>query len=312
MRARDLHPRRAASAFARAARAMLDHRNPRDAAAISYFSLFALFPAMLVIIALVQDVLGWLEVRKAAVERIIALFPVSQGFLDTNLNLIRQPSSTLVLSCAVVVMWTATWVFSFLENALNRAWNVQRRRTFWQSRMRSIAVICLGGTILLLSASLTSIAGAAHWRTLERIPAYASDQIIHWLTSAALIIAGTLLAIAVFSCIYKLIPDRRIPWIEALSGAVVAATLWECGSFIFVKLVPLFDYELVYGRMGAIIAILVWVYTSNLIMLFGAHFSSQLHCGSPAATASPPLAAESSESFMLRRKIHSFPRRPRS
>jgi uncharacterized BrkB/YihY/UPF0761 family membrane protein len=58
---------------------------------------------------------------------------------------------------------------------------------------------------------------------------------------------------------------------------VVAATVWEIGSYVFVTLLPYFDYEGVYGFAGAVIALLAWVYTSNLIMLFGAHFSTHLH-----------------------------------
>ena len=72
-------------------------------------------------------------------------------------------------------------------------------------------------------------------------------------------------------------PDRTIRWREAFSGAIVASTLWEVSSNIFVKLVPFFDYERVYGTMGAVITILAWVYTSSFIMLFGANFSAQLH-----------------------------------
>jgi len=74
-----------------------------------------------------------------------------------------------------------------------------------------------------------------------------------------------------------LVPDRKVMWSEAFSGALVSTLLWEIGSFVFVRLVPFFDYQRMYGRMGAVIALLAWVYTSNLIMLFGANFSAQLH-----------------------------------
>ncbi len=262
--------RKTASAFGRALRAMLDHRNPRDAAAISYFSFFALFPSLFVLIAVANDLLGKLEFGKEnIINRMIALFPVSRKFLVENLKQIVDPSTTLVLSCVVIVMWTSSWVFSIVENALNRAWDVPRRRTFWESRVRSITVVVLGGSILLTSVAILAIAAP--------VGLYSQDPIISWLWKSLLYSAVLLLAVLVFTCIYKLMPDKKINWREAVSGAIVSAVLWEIGTFIFINLVPHFDYERIYGRMGAVITLLAWVYTSNLLMLFGANFSAQLH-----------------------------------
>jgi hypothetical protein len=81
---------------------MMDHRNPRDAAAISYFSSLALFPAVLVLIAVANDILGKFEFKQSSiVVRIVALFPVAKKFLDQNLSQIIDPPAALVLSCIV-------------------------------------------------------------------------------------------------------------------------------------------------------------------------------------------------------------------
>ncbi len=257
---------------------MLDHKNPRDAAAISYFSLLALFPTALVLLAVANDILNFVGIKQGLVKRIVSLFPVSQKFLDANLNQIVDPSPGLVVSCMVVVFWTSSWVFSFVETALNRAWDVPKRRSFWESRLRSITVIVLGGIILLASTGITAIVGKAQAQASEE---FRQDAIISGLWSSILLAIGSLLAVLVFFCVFKLMPDRKVLWQEALSGAVVSAVLWEVGSYIFVKLFPSFDLERVYGRTGAMIALLAWVYTSNLIMLFGANFSAGLH--GPAA-----------------------------
>ncbi len=269
--------RKAVSALGRALRAMWDHRNPRDAAAISYFSTLALFPGVLVLIAVANDLLGKFEVGKVTVfGRIIVLFPVSKKFLDENLSQIIDPSTTLVLSCVVIVMWTSSWVFSIVENALNRAWDVPRRRTFWESRVRSVTVVVLGGIILLGSVAILAIASPITREAQERFRIYFRDPIISWLWQSVLYVAVFFLAILVFTCVYKLMPDKKVDWRDALSGALLSALLWEMGTFIFIKLVPSFDFDRIYGRMGAVIMLLVWVYTSNLIMLFGANFSAQL------------------------------------
>ncbi len=252
----------------------MDQQNPRDAAAISYFILFALFPAVLVLLAVASDILAQLEIRLDVTARIMSLFPVSKDFLEKNLSQIAEPSPALVLSCVMVVLWTSTWIFSFVENALNRAWGVPKQRTFWESRIRSFIVVFLGGTILLASAGITAVVSKAQSRTSAE---FKQDEIITGLWSSIFLSVGFLLAILVFFCVFKLMPDRKVAWREALSGALASALLWELGSIIFLRLGTYFDYERVYGRMGAVIALLAWVYTSNMIMLFGASFSAQLH-----------------------------------
>jgi membrane protein len=269
--------KRVMKALGLAARAMVDYRVPRDIAAISYFSLFAFFPAVLVILAIGNDILGLLEFeQKAVVDIIISIFPASRKFLDTNLSQITEPAPALVLSCVIIVAWTSTWVFTFLENALNRAWGVSKRRTFWQSRIRMVAVVLVGGTLLFASAAITAFVTEARRKTTDSM-GYAGDQIISWLWSVPLLTFGFLLAVLVFFCIFKLMPDRAVSWREAISGALVSSTLWEGGSSIFVRIFPALDYERIYGQMGAIIALMAWIYTSNLIVLFGANFSAQLH-----------------------------------
>ena len=252
---------------------MINTDNPRDAASISYFSLFALFPAMLVLIAVADAFLGWIDLHDTVVQRILALFPGSRSLLAQTISEITDLSPAVVISCIVVVIWSSTWLFTFIENAFNRAWGVPRKRTFWESRIRSIGLLAIAGFFLLGSAGITIIVGAARSLTAPHI----SRAVIDWFWSSTLLAAGFVVSILVFMLLFKLMPDLKVGWTEAASGAFVSALLWESGSYIFAKLVPYFDYQRVYGRTGAMIALLTWVYTSNLIMLYGANFSAQLH-----------------------------------
>jgi membrane protein len=256
---------------------MFNTEMPRDAAAISYFSLIALFPSILVLISLIDGFLGWVDLHTKVVAAIVALFPGSRQFLRNYLNEIARPSAAVTLSCLVVIVWSSTWIFTFIENALNRAWGVPRRRTFWESRVRSIALMVLGGICLLISTGITTVVTRLQDRSLSGNWELIQDPIIHLLWSLVFYSAGLLVAILVFWLVFKLTPDRKVPWMEALTGAVVSAVFWEIACFIFLTLVPSFDYAKIYGKTGTIILLLVWVYTSSLIMLFGANFSAQLH-----------------------------------
>ena len=134
----------------------------------------------------------------------------------------------------------------------------------------------LGGTSLLASSSITAFVSNARARAASQIPD-STSLLIGWFWYCLLILAGLWIAVMVFALIFKWIPHRKVYWREALSGALVFVLMWEIGSIIFGKLMPYFDYQRIYGKAGAVITLLVWVYTSSLILLFGANFTAQLH-----------------------------------
>ena len=270
--------RQVGGSLAAAGRMMMRLEVPREAAGISYFSLIALFPAMLVLIALADTFLGWIDLHETVIQQIVSLFPGSNQFLRSTLDEITTPSPTVVISCIFVVIWSFSWIFTFIESAISRAWGIGNQRTFWESRLRSIALMALAGFGLLISAVMTVFVGAARARAAAHIAgSLKASDLMGWLASIFLLGTGLLIAVFVFAFVFKWAPHCKVFWREAFSAALVTTILWEIGSFIFGKLVPLFVYQRVYGTMGVVIALLAWIYTSNLIMLFGAHFSAQLH-----------------------------------
>ena len=141
--------------------------------------------------------------------------------------------------------------------------------------------------MLLTSAGITLVLDRLQDQTASRVPGFPRDQLIEGIWSWTIMTAGILIAITVFFFIYKLMPDRKIFWFEALTAAVVATVLWETDWKIFVKLVPVFDSQKIYGTTGFIIALLTWVYTSSLITLYGANFSAKLF--KPKRTREPSV-----------------------
>jgi membrane protein len=257
---------------------MLKHEAPRDAAAISYFSLIAMFPATLVMVAVVDAFWGWMNLHGTVIQLIVDFFPGPRQLLRSDLNELTSPSTPVVLSCTAVFIWSSSWIFSFLESAINRAWEVPHQRTFWESRLRSIAFMLLGGVSLLATAAITAVVGIARSRAAIFIPPTSrANALIGWFWYIFLLGTGLLIAILVFAFIFKWTPHRRVYWNDAFSGSLVFIIIWEISSIIFVKLMPYFNYQRVYGRTGAVIVLLVWVYTSILILLFGVNYSAQWH-----------------------------------
>jgi membrane protein len=269
--------RSARKALPAAGRTMLTREIPRDAAGISYFCLIALVPTILVVVALVDAFLGWMDLHGVLIQRIIALFPGSRDFLRSNLSEITAPSPAVVLSCIIVVLWSSSWIFTFIESSINRAWDVSSQRTFWESRVRSIAFMFLVGTSLLTSAAITAYISAVRARASLITASASATYIIGRFWHFVLLVSTFLIAVLIFTLVFKWIPHRKVFWREAFTGALVTTLLWEIGSYIFGKIVPSLDYQRIYGKMGAVIALLAWVYTSNIILLFGANYSAQLH-----------------------------------
>ncbi|MCL2878169.1 MAG: YihY/virulence factor BrkB family protein [Acidobacteria bacterium] len=259
---------------------MLLTETPRDAAGISYFVIMALFPAILVIITIADSFLGWMNLNTTVIEIIIGLFPGSDQFIRSNLAEITTPSTAGIVSCVILVLWAASWVFSFVESSINRAWDIPNQRTFWESRLRTIALLTLGSVSLFGLAAITTSVRIVRGRAainanLENLPAV--SYFMGWFWYSVLLAAGVMGMIFVFAMIYKWTPHCRVFWKDAFAGAAVAAVMLEFAGYIFMRLVPIFNYQQVYGRMGAVVTLLAWVYTSNMIALFGANFCAQMH-----------------------------------
>ena len=155
--------------FAAVGRMMLRHEVPRDAAGISYFTLMALFPAFLITIALSDFVMGRSDFHQSVVDSIVNLFPGSRQYILSSLNEITAPSRTVLVSCIVVVFWASSWIFTFIESSINRAWDIPNQRTFWESRLRTFALMALGGISLLSSAAITAFVNTTQDRAAAHI-----------------------------------------------------------------------------------------------------------------------------------------------
>jgi membrane protein len=100
----------------------MDNDLTTGAAAASYFSMLALFPTLLVLLALGNRVFGPETVEKYVIGQVLAFLPGAQTFVRKNLESISTISTGIIVSCLGVMLWAASWMFTVIEKALNRAW----------------------------------------------------------------------------------------------------------------------------------------------------------------------------------------------
>src|SRR2546426_9792334 len=107
-----------------------------SAAAMSYFGLMALFPALLLMLAVSNQIPAGAEMLRHAVD----VYPGSSNFLRDTVRSLSSVGTAVVITCVIVVLWAGSWVFTVIERALNRIWGTTSR-TFWHGRALTIGMI---------------------------------------------------------------------------------------------------------------------------------------------------------------------------
>jgi membrane protein len=249
-----------------------------SAAAVSYFSMLVLFPTLLFLLTIGGRLLSEAVIDKYVISQLMELLPGAQAFVRKNLESISGISAGVIISCFLVMLWAASWLFTVIEKALNRIWGTYPR-SFLHGRAVNFLVMTLAWILLGASAVVaTFVTGVRAEANKLHIP------MAPWLTTVSgfawqsMFMAGSLLlTVILFTILYKVLPNTEVPVSEALTGAVISGVLWESAKFGFAYLLPYFHYDLLYGSIGAAVALLTWVYLSSIIMLFGAQFTALLH-----------------------------------
>lgn len=242
---------------------------PTSAAAIAYFGVLVLFPALLLLSAYYPEGLLWMR----------PFFPGSYEFVRRNLEVMKDVSSGILLTSFTVLLWAGSWIFNIIERTICRVWNTHPRK-FLHGRLLTIGMMAVIGTLLLASFILTS--GLLALKSVaERSPRarlWLAETFTSALWPVTLAVLSLLLTILLFGLIYRFMPNIKVKVIEVLPGAIIAGVLWEATKYAFAWLLPYFHYDLIYGSIGAVIALLTWTYVSSSIMFFGAQLTSVLHC----------------------------------
>jgi membrane protein len=253
-----------------------------SAAAMSYFGLMALFPALLVLFAISNKLAAGSQLLTHAVD----VYPGSSKFLRDTIAAFSDIGVGAVITCVVIVFWAGSWVFAVIERALNRIWGAISR-TFLHGRALTIGMVGVVGLLLSASVLLTSvllflreIAGRFSPRQIERYTLLATVGSAFWQVLFATV--SYLVTVVLFVLIYRFMPKAEVTLRDTLPGAFVAGLLWEIAKYIFALSLKYFHYDQIYGSVGAVVAVLTWSYVSSLIMLFGAQLTAVFHYEHPA------------------------------
>ena len=259
-----------------AVRLWLDCNAFSHAGSLAFYTLFSLAPVVIIavsviglvlgeqaaqghIVAQLQDVMG--REAAAAVEQAVARSRIKES----------GPLPTVLGVAALLV--GATTVFAQMQSSLNTIWGVAARPNrsslllFVKHRLLSLTVVLAIGFVLLVSLLLGVVLRAVLHFAHQFVPAVAA------LLSGAEMLLSLLVVALMFCAIFKVLPDVVLQWRDVVVGALVTALLFSFGRYAIATYLAYTATASTYGAAGSVVLILLWVYYSSLIVLFGAAFT---------------------------------------
>lgn len=243
------------------------------AAQLAFYFVLALFPAMLILLALI----AYLPIENAMDGLLLAIGSVAPrelvALLRDQMNQISDDTQPGLLTVGILgTLWSSSSGMVAIIDALNQVYAVAEWRPWWKRRLVAVA-LSAALTVLIAAALVLGLVGPgvlaqAFERMAGQAPAELPWSVLRWPAMIGCVVLG---ADLVFYCA----PNRPARWTWITPGAVLAAALWIAGSFAFrFYLGNLADYAATYGAIGGAIVTMLWFYLSGLAILAGAELNS--------------------------------------
>ena len=253
--------------------AWLDDRAATMGAALAYYTLFSMAPLLLIAISVAGAVFGIDAARGEILAQLRALLGDEGAAAVAALlqNVQRSGQSTLgTWLGALLLVVGATSVFAELQQSLDHIWRVDAPPaggSLWQwlrARLLSFGLVLGVGFLLLVSLAVSAaLAAWGRWWA----PVFGTDPVLLQWANHGL---GFVLTAVLFAAIYKWMPRARIGWSDVALGSAITALLFTLGKALIGWYIGSSGVAAGFGAASAIVALLVWVYGSAQVFLFGA------------------------------------------
>jgi membrane protein len=241
---------------------------------VNLFAIFSLFPLLLGFLAIIGLVLDSQSLQQRLLDFSSQNLPGAAGLVRDNVRGVVGFWGALGAGSILSLIWSAIAVFGAINRAVNRAWDVQEERPFYINKLRDLGMALVVLVLFLIATSISSAIQLFASRDLG-IPGQGFLQDLG-LAQLALWAVPWIISFGIFLLIYRFVPNRRTHLRHIWLGAAVATILFEGSKILFVWYLGRFaNYTLVYGSLASAIALLLWIYISSLILIFGAETASE-------------------------------------
>ena len=244
----------------------------RHAAALAFYSIFALAPLVVVLLALLGFIYGDSAARGEVFDRLHTLIGADEAlFIQEMVEAADTTHSGLVATLigGATLLYGSSRIFLALQDALNAIWHVPPNpdagiRGIVMNYVRAIALVPIFGALfiaLTLSSAIVAKFGTFFGEYLD-IPSFVPRAIEVGLSA--------LFLTAMFAALYKFLPNRRLAWSEVSGGAAMTAALFVCGKWLIGLYLGLSTTGSLFGAAGTLAVLLTWFYLSAQIFFIGA------------------------------------------
>ncbi len=259
--------------FKQAFSEFIDINIPKMAAALAYYTVFALAPMLVVIITILQFTYGEEAIQGDLYPQLSGFFGAEAGLQIQEMikNAAISGKSTLSTILSVfILIFTATGVFVEIQDSINSIWHLKAKpkggfMKILFDRLLSFSMVVSLGFILLVSLTINSVVESLMGNLEKLFP----DSMVYIAYTVNLVITFAIITL-LFSTIFKVLPDAVIKWKHVLPGAIATSVLFMLGKFGITLYLSTSNIGSTYGAAGSIIIILLWVYYSAIILYFGA------------------------------------------
>ncbi len=274
-------------------------------ASLSYYTIFALCPLLIIVISLAGIFYGREAIQGKVYWQLNGLIgnEAALQIQDIITNIQRTQSTTLgAVIGTIILIIGATGVFTEMQDSINYIWSVKAKPKkgwlkFLINRLLSFSLIVGMGFVLLVSLVLSAVLNIMNNKLERFISSYTVYLFytINWCI--------TLVVISVlFTIIFKILPDAIISWKDAIVGSAVTAALFLLGKFLIGYYLGRANLDVTYGTAASIIIILSWVYYNALILYFGAEFTKMY-----ALQAGGGIRIKDTAVFIIKRESREVP-----
>jgi membrane protein len=243
------------------------------AAQLSYYFLVALFPFLFFLVTLT----AYLPVQGAVdalMERLQAVMPVEAlAVVQAHLQmLLHNPRPQLVTLGLAVTLWTASRGVDALRKGLNIAYDVRESRPYWRTQLLAIGMTVAGAVLIVVAFAGFVLGGNVGEALAARIGIHQQFALVwswlRWPFTAMVVILAASLS-------YYVLPDVAQKFRLISPGSVTATVLWLATTWGFTQYVEYFGrFNVTYGSIGGVVMLLVWLYLTGLVFLFGGELNA--------------------------------------
>ena len=249
-------------------RAALKGNEDRDkdmAASIAFFSYFSLFPLLLGAVATVGYFLGEDETRRRVSDLLRGVLP-NVGFIASNLDMVFRLRHAAGFVSVIGLLWSSGKMFGAISRAINGALELRRPHPALLAPLRRLLMAAVTSLLLLLAVVASMLAEVVAQLDLGLL----GNRLTRFVSFGDGSVAGYVSVFLVLVLLYRFVPFEPPSFRHVLPGALAAALLFEVGKKIFVLYIDnVARLEAVYGPLSSVIVVLLWLYFSARVLLFG-------------------------------------------